>query len=117
MDRSLRWRLTPTRANGQLAFACYLGKPEDDRFELHALHVLTLDRVGSIAQVTAFLHPLAGLQPEGHRMGLVQADGEVGSSDRLAIGRPAWRRRSIVWLLPGLLPNHSQQAVTGRYGQ
>lgn len=59
MDRTLRWRLTPTRANGQLAFACYRGIPREGRFGLHALHVLNLDTGGSIAQITAFLHPLS----------------------------------------------------------
>jgi len=46
------WRLVPTRASGQLAFACYQG-PE---FRLGALNVLTL-RGGEIAELTAFLDP------------------------------------------------------------
>ena len=46
------WRLVPTRASGQLAFACYQG-PE---FRLGALNVLTL-RGSKIAELTAFLDP------------------------------------------------------------
>ena len=46
------WRLVPTRANGQLAFACYQG-PE---FRLGALNVIAL-RQGSIAEMTGFLDP------------------------------------------------------------
>jgi RNA polymerase sigma-70 factor (ECF subfamily) len=46
------WRLVPTRANGQLAFACYQG-PE---FRLGALNVITL-RGARIAELTAFLDP------------------------------------------------------------
>ena len=46
------WRLVPTRASGQLAFACYQG-PE---FRLGALNVLTL-RGSQIAELTAFLDP------------------------------------------------------------
>ncbi|MEX2207430.1 MAG: RNA polymerase subunit sigma-70 [Myxococcota bacterium] len=46
------WRLVPTRASGQLAFACYQG-PE---FRLGALNVVTL-RGARIAELTAFLDP------------------------------------------------------------
>ncbi len=46
------WRLVPTRASGQLAFACYQG-PE---FRVGALNVLTL-RGSQIAELTAFLDP------------------------------------------------------------
>jgi RNA polymerase sigma-70 factor (TIGR02960 family) len=46
------WRLVPTRASGQLAFACYQG-PD---FRLGALNVLTLCG-GEIAELTAFLDP------------------------------------------------------------
>jgi RNA polymerase sigma-70 factor (TIGR02960 family) len=46
------WRLVPTRASGQLAFACYQG-PE---FRLGALNVITL-RERSIVQMTGFLDP------------------------------------------------------------
>ncbi len=46
------WRLRPTRASGQLAFACYQG-PD---FRLGALNVVTL-RGASIAELTGFLDP------------------------------------------------------------
>jgi RNA polymerase sigma-70 factor (ECF subfamily) len=46
------WRLVPTRASGQLAFACYQG-PE---FRLGALNVVTL-RDRSIFEMTGFLDP------------------------------------------------------------
>jgi RNA polymerase sigma-70 factor (ECF subfamily) len=46
------WRLVPIRANGQLAFACYQGGPEDDRFRLGAITVLTL-RAGRIMELAA----------------------------------------------------------------
>jgi RNA polymerase sigma-70 factor (TIGR02960 family) len=46
------WRLVETRANGQLAFACYQG-PD---FRLGALNVVTV-RNHSICQLTGFLDP------------------------------------------------------------
>jgi RNA polymerase sigma-70 factor (TIGR02960 family) len=46
------WRLVPTRASGQLAFACYQGPA----FRLGALNVVTL-RDQSIAEMTGFLDP------------------------------------------------------------
>jgi RNA polymerase sigma-70 factor (TIGR02960 family) len=46
------WRLTPLRAAGQLAFACYQG-PD---FKLGALNVVSL-RGGAIATMTGFLDP------------------------------------------------------------
>ncbi len=61
------WRLVPLEASGQVAFACYQGNADDDRFRLGALNVLTL-RGGRIAEITAFLDPevlaLFGLSPE-----------------------------------------------------
>jgi len=52
------WRLRPMVANGQLAFACYVNKPETapDRFELGVINVVTL-RGGRIAEMNAFLDP------------------------------------------------------------
>jgi RNA polymerase sigma-70 factor (ECF subfamily) len=49
-----RWRLVPTRANGQLAFAHYLWDRERAAFRAHSINVITLsgDRV---AAITAFL--------------------------------------------------------------
>jgi RNA polymerase sigma-70 factor (TIGR02960 family) len=50
------WRLAPMWASGQLAFACYQGNPDDPRFRLGALNVLTL-RGGQIVELTGFLDP------------------------------------------------------------
>jgi RNA polymerase sigma-70 factor (TIGR02960 family) len=50
------WRLLPVRANGQLAFACYQGDPDGDRFRLGAINVLSL-RAGRIVELTGFLDP------------------------------------------------------------
>jgi RNA polymerase sigma-70 factor, ECF subfamily len=49
-----RWRLLPTRANGQLAFGCYAWRHDVDRYVGHSIDVLTL-REGAIAQIVAFL--------------------------------------------------------------
>jgi RNA polymerase sigma-70 factor (ECF subfamily) len=51
------WRLVPTSANGQLAFACYQGAPDGPPFRLGALNVLTL-RGGRIVEMTGFLAPM-----------------------------------------------------------
>lgn len=51
------WQLEPTRANGQLAFACYLADARERRF--HALHVLTLRTDGLISELASFFPPLA----------------------------------------------------------
>ena len=49
------WRMTPTRANGQPAYAAY-GKTPDGTFAPHGLHVLTI--TGSrIARITSFNDP------------------------------------------------------------
>jgi len=45
------WRLTPTRANGQLAFVCRQGE------KLSALNILALNEDGRIREITAFLDP------------------------------------------------------------
>src|SRR6266536_1108832 len=50
------WRLVPIRANGQLAFACYQGDPDGDRFRLGAINVLSL-RAGRIVELAGFLDP------------------------------------------------------------
>ena len=50
------WRLAPIRANGQLAFACYQGDPDGDRFRLGAINVLNL-RGGRIVEIAGFLDP------------------------------------------------------------
>jgi RNA polymerase sigma-70 factor (ECF subfamily) len=53
-----RWRLVPTRANGQLAFGHYVWDPDTERFLPHGINVLTL-RGDRIAGITAFLEPEA----------------------------------------------------------
>ena len=50
------WRLVPTWASGQLAFACYQGQPDGAGFRLGALTVLTL-RSRRIVEMTGFLDP------------------------------------------------------------
>jgi RNA polymerase sigma-70 factor (ECF subfamily) len=50
------WRLLPTRANGQLALACYQGDPAGGRFRLGAINVLRL-RAGRIVELAGFLDP------------------------------------------------------------
>jgi RNA polymerase sigma-70 factor, ECF subfamily len=53
---SERWRHSTTRANGQLAVACYTFDPERDCYVASVLDVLTL-RAGQIASVSAFIGP------------------------------------------------------------
>jgi RNA polymerase sigma-70 factor, ECF subfamily len=48
-----RFRLVPTRANGQPAFGCYLRERHGPRLHAYGLMVLTLDR-GGIARITGF---------------------------------------------------------------
>jgi RNA polymerase sigma-70 factor (TIGR02960 family) len=50
------WRLLPTGANGQLAFACYQGEAGDGRFRLGAINLLRL-RAGRIVEIAGFLDP------------------------------------------------------------
>ncbi|HET6950415.1 MAG TPA: sigma-70 family RNA polymerase sigma factor [Acidimicrobiales bacterium] len=50
------WRVRPLVVSGQLALACYRRDPDDGRFLLGALNVLTL-RDGQIAEMNAFLDP------------------------------------------------------------
>jgi RNA polymerase sigma-70 factor (ECF subfamily) len=51
-----RWRHVPTRANGQLAVACYLWDSEQRHYGAAVLDVLTL-RGDRIAEVTGFIAP------------------------------------------------------------
>jgi RNA polymerase sigma-70 factor, ECF subfamily len=53
-----RWRLVPTRANGQLAFGHYGWDGETESFVPHSITMLTL-RGERIAEITAFLTPEA----------------------------------------------------------
>ncbi|GAA2354506.1 sigma-70 family RNA polymerase sigma factor [Nonomuraea africana] len=50
------WRLVPVRANGQPALACYPQNPDDGRFRLGAITVLSL-RSGRITELGSFLDP------------------------------------------------------------
>jgi RNA polymerase sigma-70 factor (ECF subfamily) len=51
-----RWRVVPTRANGQLAFGEYLWDPETESMLPHAIMLLTLEGT-RINGITAFLSP------------------------------------------------------------
>jgi len=51
-----RWRLTPARTNGQLAFGAYLWDEETHAFMPYGVNVLTL-RGAHIEEITAFLTP------------------------------------------------------------
>jgi RNA polymerase sigma-70 factor (ECF subfamily) len=50
-----RWRFLPTTANSQLAFGTYLWDHDTQRYVPGGLDILTLDRRGTVSQVTAFL--------------------------------------------------------------
>jgi RNA polymerase sigma-70 factor (ECF subfamily) len=50
------WRLVPTRANGQLAFANYAREAEKKRYTAKTLDVLTLDGA-LVTEITAFVTP------------------------------------------------------------
>lgn len=56
MGKGNRWRLVPTRANGQLAFGHYVWFEEQGAFGAHAIDVLTLDG-DRIAEVDVFMDP------------------------------------------------------------
>ena len=58
MAGTTRWRLIPTRANGQLAFALYAWDDQTQTFKPRAVDVLTL-RGAQIQEITAFLTPSA----------------------------------------------------------
>jgi RNA polymerase sigma-70 factor (ECF subfamily) len=60
VHRDKRWRIVPTRANGQLAFGNYRWDAKRATFEPRSLSVLTLVPEG-IAEITTFLGP--GLPP------------------------------------------------------
>jgi len=51
-----RFRMVPTRANGQLAFAHYQRDSDAEAFLPHGITVLTL-RGDRIAEITSFLEP------------------------------------------------------------
>jgi RNA polymerase sigma-70 factor (ECF subfamily) len=51
-----RWRLQPTRANGQLAFGLYRYEPADHLYHAYGVQVLSLDG-NEVADVTTFRNP------------------------------------------------------------
>jgi RNA polymerase sigma-70 factor (ECF subfamily) len=53
---AMRWRLIPARANGQLAFGCYIWDEDTQTSLLHGVNVLTL-RGTQIEETTTFLTP------------------------------------------------------------
>ena len=53
---TVRWRLLPTRANGQLAFACYGWEEEKGAYTPQTLDVLTLAGT-EVTEITAFVTP------------------------------------------------------------
>ena len=63
------WRLAPLRANGQLAFAVRGPNAEAAERHEHGIHVLTLDRDGRIAELTAFLGRRHAGSMDGARRG------------------------------------------------
>jgi RNA polymerase sigma-70 factor (ECF subfamily) len=52
----LRWRMSPTSLNGQLALAAYTWDEQSGAFRPHCIHVLTL-RETRIDEITAFFTP------------------------------------------------------------
>lgn len=56
LAREHRWRLVPTRANGQVAFGNYRWNDARQSFLPRSLSVLTLDGDG-ITEITTFLGP------------------------------------------------------------
>lgn len=52
-----RWRLLPTRANGQYAFALYKADEATKTYLAHGIQVVTLDHLRQIADITAFMNP------------------------------------------------------------
>lgn len=57
-DISRRWRLMPTRVNGQPGFAVYQVDPATGRYHAHTVQVLTLTHSRQqIADITAFIGP------------------------------------------------------------
>jgi RNA polymerase sigma-70 factor (TIGR02960 family) len=55
------WKLVPVEANGQLAFACYQGRPGGGRFRLAAVNVVGL-RAGRVVELAGFVDPALGRQ-------------------------------------------------------
>jgi RNA polymerase sigma-70 factor, ECF subfamily len=77
---TVRWRMLPLRANGQLAFACYGWEAEKEAYTPLSLDVLTMAGREAV-QVTAFVAPLTeGLARERYAADVF---GRFGLPDRL----------------------------------
>jgi RNA polymerase sigma-70 factor (ECF subfamily) len=76
-----RWRVFPSHANGQLAFAHYLWSDEAHAFAWHGMETIGL-RDGRIAEIIAFI------DPAGHAIFDLPAtvDGPKGGSVRAETG-------------------------------
>lgn len=70
-----RWRVIPTRANGQLAFAQYMWAEDAMAFLPHGIAVVTLDG-DRIGEITIFLGP-----PDFGAFGVPEQIAAVGPSD------------------------------------
>ena len=64
LNGTLRWQMTPTYANGQLAFGAALWNPATEAFTPHSMAVLTL-RGAEVEQICAFHDPAAPTHFEG----------------------------------------------------
>jgi RNA polymerase sigma-70 factor, ECF subfamily len=82
-----RWRLTPTRANGQPAFSVYGWNEEKGRYLAHGTQVLTLAEDGRIREITAFLSTADRWIAGGARISIRNGD----PRRQKAIGDP-WSR-------------------------
>jgi len=56
-DSSGRWRLLPTRANGQIAFGLYRRDEAHGIYSAYGIQVLTFSDDGQIADIITFRHP------------------------------------------------------------
>jgi RNA polymerase sigma-70 factor (ECF subfamily) len=82
-DARGRWRLVPTRANGQPAFAWYRRRANPPGFAAFAIQVVTLEG-GAIAAATTFAFPhlfaLFGLPDELESDGRIERPATSGSA-------------------------------------
>ena len=119
-----RWRLAPTRANGQPAFGAYNWDAEQERFVPHHIIVLTLDG-DRIAEITAFLFdqpferfglPAASIlstrtSPAPPRAGLARSVQPVASAGT-AMSAGAVLRRRPGSARPATAPSSARPAAT-----
>jgi len=71
------YRMVPTAANGQPAFAAYARTRADEPWTAHSIHVLSLDR-GTISRLTLFFRPLGPQLFQAFGLPLTLAD-DTGS--------------------------------------